>query len=197
MDQVSFKKTLKVSSGFAAAMAAVGGCQYAEATIVAVNVSPNITFPNTGTNFFVTWAGGGGTWFGYNDGVGKTMYGSNVLKVFSSGVTINATNIGGATALSISPSKTGTEIIGFKTTGNLLGWFKVNWGGSGGDVIFSSGFINTVANGTIVAGGNTEGGGGGTTVPEPSSAALLGLGGLAMGAVALRRRRQRKADSAA
>ena len=195
MDQVSFKKTLKVSSGFAAAMAAVGGCQYAEATIVAVNVSPNITFPNTGTNFFVTWAGGGGTWFGYNDGVGKTMYGSNVLKVFSSGVTIKGTNIGAASFLPQDASKSGSEIIGFKTTGNLLGWFKVNWGGTGGDIVFSSGYINTAAGGSIVAGGNTDGGG--ATVPEPSSAAVLGLGGLAMGAVALRRRRQRKADSAA
>ena len=200
MDQVSFKKTLKVSSGFAAAMAAVGGCQYAEATIVTVNVSPNIAFPaNVAQNFAVTWSTGSGAWAGYNDTIGKTIGASNLVKVFSSGVTINATNIGGATALSISPSKTGTEIIGFKTTGNLLGWFKVNWGGTGGDIIFSSGYINTAVGGTIVAGGNTDGGGGGggTTVPEPSSAALLGLGGLAMGAVALRRRRQRKADSAA
>ena len=202
MDQVSFKKTLKVSSGFAAAMAAVGGCQYAEATIVTVNVSPNVAFPAANAQAFaVTWSTGTGAWAAFNDGIGKTMYGSNVLKVFSSGVTIKGTNIGAATVLGQDASKSGSEIIGFKTTGNLLGWFKVNWGGTGGDIVFSSGYINTAAGGSIVAGGNTDGsgggGGGGATVPEPSSAALLGLGGLAMGAVALRRRRQRKADSAA
>ncbi len=202
MDQASFKKTLKVSSGFAAAMAAVGGCQYAEATIVSVNVGPNMPFlANSPQSFFLTWSGGAavGVWSGYNDSQGKDIFASNVLKVFASGVTIKSTNIGASTQLQFAQSKTGSEIIGFKTTGNLFGWFKVNWGGIGGSMVFSNGYINTVANGSIVAGGNTDGGGGGggAAVPEPSSAAVLGLGGLAMGAVALRRRRQRKADSAA
>lgn len=183
----------KKISTFASALAVAGSSQYAEGGIVVANAPAVLNFDSSGSRTFF-WVDNAVTKnfkiFGYNDAIGKTVYGLDglLMSVFSQSAAI--TNVI-ASALIRATSQTGSQLIGFKTSAGELGWFSVNWGGTGGAIAFGDGYINTTAGEQILAGTNSSGSTG--AVPEPTSAATVGLAGLALGAVNLRRRRAKRA----
>ena len=81
-----------------------------------------------------------------------------------------------ASNTSIVPSGTGDFFVGFSNNGTV-GWFSVDFGGIGNDVVLGPGQANPSGSVTV----------GVTAVPEPAGGALAAL---ALGAVCLRRRRK-------
>lgn len=181
-------------STFASALAVAGSSQYAEGGIVVVNAPAAVNWSSTAVNRTFTWVDNAVTKnfqiIQWNDTEGKSMEAAGGLKMalFSQSAAITNVEFGGVSA---SSNQTGSQLIGFKTSAGELGWFSVNWGGTGGAVTYGDGYINTTVGEQILAGTNSSGLT--STVPEPTSAAAVGLAGLALGAVNLRRRRAKRA----
>lgn len=89
----------------------------------------------------------------------------------------------GAFVVHHSPSATGTAYIGFKNTLGNVGWFEVDWGGSGGAIKYIKGAYANAGESIVV--GQLS-----ASVPEPSELGLFALGLLALGASGVRLRRE-------
>lgn len=195
MTGVSVKMTL-ASMGVGAGFAAFGEAEL-EAGIISLSASPStIAFaPTFGNGANVTLNPLGGTFFQYNDGLGKSLYpggGGFQWAHVAQGQRIDK-NIAFQGVFALGTTFSGDRLFAFRL-GNHYGWIKENLGGSGGAITIISGAYNDgtdlnndfINAGTLTGGG---GGGGGAAVPEPGTTGLMGLAALAAGATAIRRRR--------
>lgn len=191
MNKESKNHWLDTASRYGAALAGLSLCGHATAGVVSL-----------GSNFAsVNYAGseivslGIGSVLQFNDNLGKsifarysTTYGGlqswgikSLWMVSQSDILVHDFSVKGS-AEYFDASKTGTQFFGFLTNDNQLGWFNVDFGGQGGDVVYLAGAYNDTPGENIHVG----------TVPLPASAGLMALGLLASGASGVRRLREQK-----
>jgi hypothetical protein len=163
---------------FGAGLACAYLAPSAEGAIISFTPSPQ-TLP-VGGCIDVT-LGGAGTVHACNEGY-KTIYQGNLAGLrpafVSSTITANQPFFGFVT---LGKYSNGASVLGFKTTDNRLGWFRVDFTTG---FKFVEGAYNSTPGESIHAGTSA--------VPEPTSLALLGLAGLAAGARGIKRRREKK-----
>lgn len=123
----------------------------------------------------------------FNDSIGKTIeiasYGNIVglqLVQASQNITVN---LGFTYSVDFDYNAGGQALFAFLTDLGQVGWLQMDLGGPGGDIIYLAAAFNDTPGGAIHAGSRAA-------VPAPGSAALLGLGLLAMGAAGVRRLRE-------
>lgn len=186
--------SVKISLASMGVCAGFGGFGEAEleAGIISLSASPStIAYaPTFGNGGYLTLNPLSGTFFQYNDGLGKSIFGvgfqwANVAQ----GQRIDK-NTPFTLGIGVGVSSAGDKLFAFRQ-GNHYGWIKENLGGLGGNITFISGAYNdgTDLNNDFIDAGTLNGGGGGAAVPEPGTTGLMGLAALAAGATAIRRRR--------
>ena len=183
------KNLKKYVAGFGAALAATAAVPEADAGIVPLTPNPTSLAFSDGTLVNLGIGPEPYDFFQTNDTEGKTLYGvsydatdfniaSFVQAQFSQLITSGLSFI---TPLVVSYSAAGTATYAFRTKANQFGWIRMNLGGPAGIINYLAAAFNDTPGGTIGAGK--------LAVPEPSSAALAGLGALALGALGVRRLR--------
>lgn len=181
----------KVAAGFGAAVASIYAAPELSADVVGINFNPgSVNFTTSSTLRTVSinstaasaFVGGFGQW---NDSIGKTIYSTGNMasfKIATAGEVLNTSTFSGSGGIGFTATASGSVYVGFKQTaanGGGVGWFSINLGGSGGDIVYGTigQFGNNGESVTV----------GASAVPEPGT---TGLAALALGAVGLRRRRR-------
>ena len=185
---MNWKKVRRGVAGYGVAMASLSLTHYADAGIIDVSANLGGPVPYVSSTAF-RLLGGAVDFVQFNDTTGKTIFVRSDIAGIRSAPFSNVITTGMTfkTSFSMGTSASGTKTFGFITTGNQVGWIKMNLGGLGGDITYLAAAYNDTPGGNILSGTFS-------TVPEPSTAALTGLGALALGAVSLRKmRRQRTA----
>ena len=171
-------KTKLAAASFGAALTTLHAAPELNADIVDLTFSPgSVAWSLTAVQPVVIDQLGFG-FSQWNDSIGKTVSDgalSSVLSVAYGDVLTSGFN--GFSSVIFTESQTGTVFVGFVAGGNR-GWFSANLGGFGNAITFLDGQFGDEGEDVTV---------GGTPVPEPSG---IGLAALAVGAVALRRRRK-------
>lgn len=196
MKNKNLKKARRGVASFGVAMASLSLTHYADAGIVNLtgNLNPAQPFqgPASGGSFQAI-LGGGNDFFQFNDTFGKSLFAlaSGDLVGFRVATYSNAITTGMAFGgpLHYGPGASGVKTFGFKTTGNQVGWIRINFGGLAGAIDYLAAAYNDTPGGNIHAGKREVFS---NAVPEPSTAALAGLGALALGAVGLRKMRRKQ-----
>ena len=177
-----------MTAGFGAAVASLYAAPEVQADVVGLTYSPDtVFFTSSSTNASVGLGTVGGFGIGsigqYNDSVGKSMLtgaGISSFALVANGQSINTASFSGTSSLAFATDSSGSAFIAFRSSDGNLGWFSVNLGGFGGDIVYGldGGQYGTNGESLIV----------GTAVPAPA-----GLLALAMGATGLRGRRRKSA----
>ena len=195
MKNQNLKKVRRGVASFGAAMASLSLTHYADAGIIDLtgnlNASQLFQGPaNAGS--FQAILGGSDDFFQFNDTSGKSIMAVGNLVGIRNATYSNAITTGmafEAGILGVGYGATGVKTFGFLTLGNQVGWIRMNLGGAGGAITYLAAAYNDTPGGNIHAGRFEEFT---SAVPEPSSAALAGLGALALGAVSLRKMRRKQ-----
>jgi len=189
MKTTSENHWLDTISRYGAALAGLSLCGHAAAGVVSL-----------GTNFAsVNYAGsaiislGIGSVMQFNDNIGKSLFarystssgglqswGVKSLWTVSRSETLSPNFTSQGSAAYFTASEAGTHFFGFVTNNDQLGWFKVDFGGLGGNVVYLAGGYNDTPSESIHVG----------AVPLPSSSGLMALGLLAAGASGVRKLRE-------
>ena len=172
-------KTKLAAASFGAALTTLHAAPELNADIVDLTFSPGSVGWSLGSiqNVVIDQLGFG--FSQWNDSIGKTVSGgalSSVLSVAYGDVLTSGFSGGGAVVFT--ESQTGTVFVGFVANG-FRGWFSLELGGFGNPITYLDGEFGDEGE-DVTVGGTAE-------IPEPSG---FGLAALAMGAVALRRRRK-------
>ncbi len=188
---MSTKRIRKLVATYGVALATLAGAEAAEGAVVDLTPNPgSLPYSSTSaTGATITLGVGGLSFFQYNDSTGKSLsaYAGSItgFRSASSGSSIT-TGQSFASFLSISTDPgNGTVTYAFRTTLNTVGWIRMKLGFSQDPVIYLSAAFNNTPGGSIVAGV------GASPIPEPGTAALFGLGLLAMGAAGVRKMRKK------
>jgi PEP-CTERM motif len=186
-----------VAFGAAVSALAVSHAPAAEASIVDLTPtvgSVTITYKGGfgGGGGSVVSLGAAGSFFQYNDFVGKSLAGTNygLAFRFAQQSSILSAAMSFAPFLNVSKAAAGTAFLGFKNSSSQIGWLKVNWGGPGGSVHYLAGAYNDQLRGSIHVGDTSD-------VPEPATTSLVALGLLAAGARGVRRLREKRRQEVA
>ena len=180
---VSKKKMVVTAASFGAAMTSLYAAPELNASIVTLTFSPG----SIGTGFIFPVAidqlGTAAAFSQWNDTLGKTLSAApNIqsLTLVALSQVLSTATFSGTNAVGFSAGSTGTVYIGFKDNFGNLGWFSLNLGGTGGNIVYLTGEWGNAGESLTV--------GGTAAIPEPGTATGLAL--LALGASGLRRRRQ-------
>lgn len=171
---------------FGAALTTLYAAPELQADVVDLTFTPG----SIGTDFTTPQAvgvgttGGGsvGTFFQWNDSIGKTLIGSGIgsVGIVQYSQTLNVSTFFGASAIPFTASSAGTQYVGFRTFAGNVGWFSVDLGGFLGNITYIDGEYGSAGESVHVGG----------TVPEPTSG--VALAALALGAIGVRRNRKKK-----
>lgn len=191
MKQESRRKIRRQVATFGVALSGLAAADAAQGAIVSLTPNPGTVPFATGSNLvtlgppglsFQQFNNPGGKSFGYTFGSGSSAIAgfrsTTVGNVISTGLAFNPYII-------LSPSETGTGTFAFLTNADQVGWFRMNFGGSGGAITYLGAAFESTPGVPIVAG----------AVPEPATVGLFGLGVLALGAAGVRRMRKRRASA--
>jgi PEP-CTERM motif len=186
--QATRHRTHVAAFGAALGSLAVGQAAPAEASVVDLTsvVNTNLVefggFADAGE---IVSLGAAGSFYQFNDTFGKTLNtnGGGIAGFVSARASSNLTSdrffTGG---INFGPSSDGIRTFGFVTDLGQLGWFRLDLGGTGGDVHYIAAAFNDEPGAPIHIG----------STPEPATTALLGLSLLAMGARGVRRLREQR-----
>ena len=173
---MKFTKTKLAAASFGAALTTLHAAPELNADIVDLTFSPGSVAFGVQQNIVIDQLGFG--FSQWNDSVGKTLTADDLSSVLSVAYgDVLTSGFAGFSTTFFSTAATGTVFVGFVAGGNR-GWFSANLGGFGNAITFLDGQFGDEGEDVTV---------GGTPVPEPSG---IGLAALAVGAVALRRRRK-------
>jgi len=175
----------------------------ASAAIVNLTFTPNVlpyqAVPTYGLSIAINEIPGA-AFFQFNDTYGRsirtTLSGTNTitaLKSAFSNSTVDPASTGfyGFLPAPLSFNPVGTQVMGFKTASNQVGWVVIQFGPLGGSINYLAGAFNTTPGDSIVTPSLAA-------IPETStSIALAGLSMLAAGVGIREKRRRRKAREAA
>lgn len=183
--------TATTAASFGAAAAALYAAPDIQADVVGLSFSPTSapwTSSSSLRSIQINSTGGGavGGFSQWNDSIGKSFSfngGFDSWAIAAAGEVINTSNfLGTSSGFYFTTGATGTIYIAFRATaanGGGVGWFGVQLGGSGGDIIYNAGNGGQYGN----AGESLTVG---QAIPAPG-----GLLALAMGATGLRGRRRK------
>jgi len=194
MKNKNLKKVRRGVASFGAAMASLSLTHYADAGIIDLTPNLNASQPFQGSapaGSIQAILGGPIDFFQFNDTIGKTI---NVLgnlvgirnATYSNAIT---TGMAFSNIIRLGLGSSGVRTFGFLTAANQVGWIRMDLGGAAGAITYLAAAFNDTPGGDIHAGRFEEFT---SAVPEPSSAALAGLGALALGAVSLRKMRRKQ-----
>ena len=169
-------KTKLAVASFGAALTTLHAAPELNADIVDLTFSPGSVAFGGQQNIVIDQLGFG--FSQWNDSIGKTLTAVDLVSVLEVQYgDVLTSGFAGFSSTFFSTAATGTVYIGFVVNGNR-GWFSANLGGAGNAITYLDGQFGDEGEDVTV---------GGTPVPEPTG---FGLSALAMGAVALRRRRK-------
>ena len=183
--------TATTAASFGAAAAALYAAPEIQADVVGLSFSPTSapwTSASTLRSININSTGGAlvGGFSQWNDSIGKSFSfngGFASWAIAAAGEVINTSNFSGTSSgFYFTTGATGTVYFAFRATaanGGGVGWFGVQLGGSGGDIIYNAGNGGQYGN----AGESLTVG---QAIPAPG-----GLLALAMGATGLRGRRRK------
>jgi hypothetical protein len=187
--QATRHRTHVAAFGAALGSLAVGQAAPVEASVVDLTSVVNtnlVEFVSGGLGGEIVSLGAAGSFFQYNDAIGKTFFTSfggaaGIVGFVSANatsiLTVDRTFVG-----TLNPGVDGIRTFGFLTDQNQVGWFRLDLGGAGGDIHYLAAAFNDEPGAPIHIG----------STPEPATTALLGLSLLAMGARGVRRLREQR-----
>jgi hypothetical protein len=187
--QATRHRTHVAAFGAALGSLAVGQAAPAEASVVDLTsvVNTNLVEFVPGIGGEVVILGAAGSFYQYNDGIGKTFFANfggaaGIVGFVSASATSILTADRRQFVGTVNPGLDGIRTFGFLTDEDQVGWFRLDLGGAGGDIHFLAAAFNDEPGVPIHVG----------STPEPATTALLGLSLLAMGARGIRRLRQQR-----
>ena len=173
------KRVGTTASVFSAALTSMLVAPELQADVVSLTFTPdtNLWSPLGGTN--VTIHEVGATFFQWNGSSGRSMlaFALSSINVVQFSQSLSANTFSGTILIPFTAASSGTQYVGFKTFGGNVGWFSFSVAGFGTDIHYLEGAYGNAGEGVHVG-----------TVPSPGALALL-----ALGAVGIRRKRQRAA----